>query len=138
VGQAYIGQHLENAPWVFASSMTTLAGIAAGGSTPKITALAPGAGTGASITSQVGYDQAGSFILTAGTGPTGGSAISVAFGTPLGAAPSSVQVTAGNSSAGGVASITVGAISATKSGFTIFASAGTLSAAYVISYQVIR
>lgn len=137
-GQDYVGSKVNTAPQVFTQAVQTQAGITAGGLAPKITALAA-AGSLAAVSAQVGYDQAGSFVLTAGTTPTGGSICTVTFGRPLNAAPSSVLVACGDQTNAATTSINVSAISVTKTGFTVFAgSAATLAHTYLISYQVIK
>lgn len=135
-GQNFQGKYVEGAQAVFAHKITTTEGIAAGGYPPTVAILA-GAGTVGSITSQVGYDQAGSFILTAGTASiNGGSLVSVTFGQPLTVAPLAVNVNAGYTA--GTFSLAVGAVSVSKTGFVIQGGAPTSGAAYLISYQVIK
>jgi len=137
-GQDYVGSKVNAAPQVFTQQVTTQQGIRAGGYQPKVAALAA-AGSLAAISAQVGYDQAGSFVLTAGTTPTGGSIATVTFGQPLSAAPSSVNVTCGDQTNAATTSLVVGAVSVTKSGFTVYSgTAATLNHAYLISYQVFR
>ena len=140
-GDVAIGSKVETAPMIFTRTATTQAGIAAQGSKPTIAVLS-GAGTAATaaaVSGQVGVDQAGSFILTAGgtsAAPAGGSLCSVTFGTPLSAAPVSVTVAAGNiwTSTG----LAVGAVAISKSGFNIAGAAPAGTATYQISYQVIK
>lgn len=135
-GQAVIGQKVEPAPESFAQTITTYGGIAAAGNVPTVAILA-GAGTVGSITAQNGYDQAGNFVLTAGTATiNGGSLCSVTFGQPLTATPSAVIVNAGYTA--GTFSLGVGAVSVSKTGFVVQGGAPTSGAAYLISYQVIR
>jgi hypothetical protein len=136
VGQVVVGSKVEWAPESFAQTITTYAGIAAAGNVPTVAILA-GAGTVGSITSQNGYDQAGNFILTAGTASiNGGSLCSVTFGQPLTATPSAVIVNAGYTA--GTLGLAVGAVSVSKSGFVIQGPAPASGAAYLMSYQVIR
>lgn len=136
IGQAAEGSKAEFSPMAFAAPVTTYQGITAAGNVPVVAILA-GAGTVGSVTAQNGYDQAGNFVLTAGTATiTGGSLASVTFGQPLTAPPSSVIVTAGYTS--GTVSLAVGAVSVTKTGFVIQGGAPASAAAYLISYQVIR
>ena len=135
-GQNFQGKRVQASPEIFGNKITTTAGIAAGGYPPTVAILA-GAGTVGSITSQVGYDQAGSFILTAGTASiNGGSLASVTFGQPLSVAPVSVTVNAGYTA--GTFSLGVGAVSLSKTGFVVQGGAPTSGAAYLISYQVIK
>ena len=135
-GQNFQGKRVQASPEIFGNKITTTAGIAAGGYPPTVAILA-GAGTVGSITSQVGYDQAGSFILTAGTASiNGGSLASVTFGQPLSIAPSAVIVDAGYTA--GTFGLAVGAVSVTKSGFVVQGPAPVSAAAYLISYMVIR
>jgi hypothetical protein len=135
-GQNFQGKDVHPSPTVFGSKITTTAGIAAGGYPPTV-AILPGAGTVGSITSQGGYDQAGSFILTAGTASiNGGSLASVTFGQPLAVAPVSVLVNAGYTA--GTFSLGVGAVSVSKTGFVVQGGAPQSGAAYLISYQVIK
>lgn len=137
-GQSFVGSQVFGAKGIFAKKVITTDGLAAGGAVPTVAALTA-AGTGGAISAQAGYDQAGSFVLTAGTSPAAGSVASVTFGEALSAAPVSVVVTSGNQSAGGAAGISAGVVSVSKTGFTVFANtAGTLSGAYLINYQVIR
>ena len=135
-GHNFQGKRVQASPEIFGNKITTTAGIAAGGYPPTVAILA-GAGTVGSITSQVGYDQAGSFILTAGTASiNGGSLASVTFGQPLAVAPVSVTVNAGYTA--GTFSLGVGAVSVSKTGFVVQGGAPASGAAYLISYQVIK
>jgi len=135
-GQAVIGSKVEWAPESFAQTVTTYGGIAAAGNVPTVAILA-GAGTVGSITAQNGYDQAGNFVLNAGTATiVGGSLCSVTFGQPLTATPSAVVVGAGYTA--GTVSFAVGAVSVSKTGFVVQGGAPTSGAAYLISYQVIK
>ena len=135
-GQAVVGKKVVDVAEIHTVKLTTTDGLAAGGNVPTVAILA-GAGTVGSITGQAGYDQAGSFILTAGTATiNGGSLASVTFGQPLSAAPVSVVVNAGYTA--GTFSLGVGAVSVSKTGFVVQGGAPTSGAAYLISYQVIR
>ena len=135
-GQNFQGKQVEDAPVVYGQKITTTDGIAAGGYAPTVAILA-GAGTVGSITGQGGYDQAGSFILTAGTASiNGGSLASVTFGKPLAVAPLAVNVNAGYTA--GTFSLGVGAVSVSKTGFVVQGGAPQSGAAYLISYQVIK
>jgi len=136
-GQNYQGKKVFSEGVIVGGKLTTTNGLAAGGNVPTI-ALLPGAGTVGSITQQNGYDQAGNFILTAGTASiVGGSLCSVTFGQPLTQTPVSVVVTAGYTT-GTVSAGGVGAVSVSKTGFVIQGSAPGSAAAYLVSYQVIR
>lgn len=135
-GQNYQGKQVETPPVIFAKKITTCSGVAMGGNVPTVAILA-GAGTVGSITSQNGYDDAGNFILNAGTASIlGGSLCSVTFGSTFSSTPSSVIVTAGYTA--GTTSLGVGAVSVSKTGFVVQGSAPGSAAAYLISYQVIR
>ena len=135
-GQNYQGKQVETAPVVYSKKVTACGGIAVGGNVPTVAILA-GAGTVGSITSQNGYDDAGNFILNAGSASIlGGSLCSVTFGQPFSVAPSSVIVTAGYTT--GTVSLGVGAVSVSKTGFVVQGAAPGSAAAYLISYQVIR
>ncbi len=138
-GQVVVGSHVETAPWIFTQSLTSQKIPSASGTSPTVATVTAGAGTGASVSAVTGYDQAGNFTVTAGTSPAAGTICTVTFGTPLAAAPSSVVVNASNTKAGAAAGITVGAIGLSKSGFAVFGNtAGSLSATYLINYQVIQ
>jgi len=135
-GQALIGQHSEPLPTAFGGQITTYNGIAAAGNVPTV-ALLPGAGTVGSVTAQIGYDQAGSFVLNAGTASiAGGSLCSVTFGQPLAAAPSAVVVDAGYTA--GTVAFGCGAVSVTGKGVVVQGGAPASGASYLISYMVIR
>jgi hypothetical protein len=135
-GQSLVGSEVNQNKVVFGKKITTTDGIAVGGNVPTVAILA-GAGTVGSITSQNGYDQAGNFVLNAGTASiAGGSLASVTFGEPLSATPVAVNVNAGYTS--GTFGLTVGAVSVSKTGFVIQGAAPVSGAAYLISYQVLR
>jgi hypothetical protein len=138
-GQLFEGSEVKGSKHIFAQPITTTGGIAAGGNVPTVAAVNPGAGTGASISSQAGYDMAGSFVLTAGTGPLTGTMATVTFGSPLVNAPVSVNVTIGNQGLGAATGISGGAVSLAKTGFSVYANAaGTLGGPYLVCYQVFR
>ena len=123
---------------VFGGAISTTQGIVAGGYKPSLT-VQTAAGAGASVGSQVGTDQAGSFVLTAGSASTaGGSQVVLTFATPLPSTPVSVNVTAGNTTSSATTNVSAGAISVSKSGFTVYSSAPAANATYLISYQVFR
>ncbi len=140
-GDVAIGSKVQASPQIFARTITAQSGIAAQGSKPTIATLS-GAGTAvtaAAVSGQVGVDQAGSFILTAGgtsAAPAGGSLCSVTFGTPLAAAPVSVTVSAANIWT--TTGLACGAAAITKTGFNITGAAPAGTATYQISYQVIK
>ena len=136
-GQAYIGSKVETAPTVLSANITTQAGIRAGGLTPTLALVASNAGTGASITTATGFDQAGHFSITAGTSPTTGTMCTVVFGRPLNATPSSIQVTGADTS--GVTNASYGATSWSKTGFSVVSNAAmTLNHVYLFAYQVVQ
>jgi hypothetical protein len=135
-GQNFEGAKVETAQQIFGKKVITTGGLAAGGNVPTI-AILSGAGTVGTITQQNGYDQAGNFILTAGSASIfGGSLASVTFGSPLSATPVAVNVSAGYTS--GTTSLAVGAVSVSKTGFVIQGGAPASAAAYLMSYQVIK
>lgn len=115
-------------------------GISAGGSIPSIGTLPVGAGTAASISGTVGFDQAASFTISnANVTPTaGGSMIAVTFGSQLSAAPAAVVVSAANTTTGGTLQIAMGAGALATSGFTIFSSPLGSVSSYLVSFQVIK
>ena len=124
-GQNVAGAEAVGSPVVFGGLITPTQGIQAGGGQPTLTALTA-AGLAATVTAQVGTDQAGSFLLTAGTASTaGGSQVSVTFATPLPSAPASVNVTYANTS--GTTQLAAGALSLTTTGFVIASAAPTAS-----------
>ena len=135
-GQNYQGKQVETAPVVYSKKVTACGGFAVGGNVPTV-AILSGAGTVGSITQQNGYDDAGNFILNAGTASiAGGSLCSVTFGSPFASTPSAVVVNAGYTA--GTFSLGVGAVSVAKTGFVVQGAAPASGAAYLISYQVIR
>jgi hypothetical protein len=138
-GQVFIGKEVLGAPVVTARKLTTAGGIAAGGNVPAIT-LTSNAGSSATVTSQVGYDQAGSFVLTAGTTATvGGTIATVVFGDALSAAPVAVLMSAANTTAAATTNLDIGALAITSKGFSIYAAGSALtSATYLVSYNVWR
>jgi hypothetical protein len=135
-GQVIPGTEVVSSPLLVGGLLTPTSGIQAGGGQPTLTALTA-AGLAAAVSAQVGTDQAGSFLLTAGTASTaGGSQVSVTFATPLPSAPAAVNVTYGNTS--GTTQLAAGALSLTTTGFVIASAAPTASSAYLVCYQVIR
>ena len=137
-GQVYVGSHVETAPVVFGAAVTTDAGIVAGGGLPTLGTFAT-LGTGSSIGSQVGTDQAGSFVLTLGTQvPTGGTQLSVTFATPLPSAPAAVVVNVADTTASATTNPAWGATAYSTTGFVIYGGVTTASHTYLVSYQVIR
>ncbi len=137
-GVNYQGSEVFADPVLFGRVITTGKGIQAGGFTPTVAAGST-QGTAATITSQVGTDQAGSFVLTTGTQtPLGGTIATVTFGEPLPAAPASVNVTFGNTTAGATTTIAAGAIALGTTGFSIQGAATAASSTYLVSYQVFR
>jgi hypothetical protein len=135
-GQNIPGTEVVSSPLLVGGLLTPTSGIQAGGGQPTLTALTA-AGLAATITLQVGTDQAGSFLLTAGTASTaGGSQVSVTFATPLPSAPASVNVTFANTS--GVTNLAAGALSLSTTGFVVASAVPTATNAYLVCYQVIR
>ena len=134
-GVAYIGQKVEAASQIFAGVVTQQQVPHAGGTAPKVTLFASNAGTGAALSAVTGYDMAGSFTITAGTGPIAGTACTVTFGRPLAAAPVAVNVTVQDTS--GSTNTAFGALALAKTGFSVYANAATtLNHVYLVSYQV--
>ncbi len=113
--------------------------MAAAGLTPTI-ALTTNAGSSATVTSQGGYDMAGSFVYTAGTTATvAGTLATVTFGQKLSAAPVSVVASAANTTAGATTNLDIGALAVTSSGFSLYAAGSALtSATYLVYYQVVK
>ena len=135
-GQLYEGAKVFSAKVIYGKKVVCTNGIGAAGAVPSVS-LTSNAGSAATVTSQAGYDMAGSFVLNAGTASiNGGSLASVTFGQPLSIAPSAVIVDAGYTA--GTFGLAVGAVSVTKSGFVVQGPAPVSAAAYLISYMVIR
>ena len=88
-----------------------------GGGTPPALAAGAGAGAGATVGSQLGFDMAGSFVVTTAGVPAAGALATVTFGTALNAAPAAVLVTCWDNT--GAAAIAVGPTSISKTGFTV-------------------
>ena len=107
-----------------------------GGGTPPTLAVAAGAGSGASISAQLGFDIGGSFnLLTAGT-PAAGALATVTFGTALNAAPAAVIVTCWDIT--GAAAVAVGPTSISATGFTVSTGATATTAHHLlVTYQVL-
>jgi hypothetical protein len=136
-GQAFLGADVHGAKQLFASKVVPCGGIAAAGNVPTI-ALTTNAGSSSTVTSQAGYDMAGSFVLTAGTAATAaGTIASVTFGNVFAATPPAVLVTAANTTAGATTNIDIGALAVSKTGFSIYAAGSMLtSATYLVNYCV--
>jgi len=131
----YPGQKLETPPTIFASVVTQQQIPHAGGTAPKVALFASNSGTGAAISAVTGYDMAGNFTITAGTGPIAGTACTVTFGRPLAAAPVAVNVTVQDTT--GSTNTAFGALALAKTGFSVYAnSTWTLNHVYLVSYQV--
>lgn len=138
-GNLLTGQDLRTTPTTMTGKLTLTGGLASGGNVPTVTALALNGGTGSAISSQLGYDMAGSFVLTGGTSMAAGTIATVTFGSPLAAAPSAVLVSSANTKAAAAAGISAGAVAVTANGFSVFAAtAGTIGGTYLISYMVVR
>ena len=134
-GQAIIGSKVETSPAVFAGVVTQQQVPHSGGTAPKVTLFGSNSGTGASVGAVTGYDMAGNFTITAGTGPIAGTACTVTFGRPLAAAPVAVNVTVQDTS--GSTNVAFGALALSKTGFSVYANAATtLNHVYLVSYQV--
>ena len=146
LGQFTQGQTLVEAQTVFDSFPVVLnRGLKAdqtnlyGKPTVTLNATATGAGTGATVTNQIGSDFAGRFTLTGGTAPAAGSIATVAFATPLGAAPSCVILNlADNILAANVAPLACAASGISSSGFTIDAGQLVVAHTYTLNYFVIQ
>ena len=137
-GQVVVGAQVVADPVVYGNVVCTTQGIQAGGGVPTVTALTP-AGLAAAVSSQVGTDQAGSFVLTAGTAANaGGTQLSVTFATPLPVAPASVNVNVADTTSAATTTLAWGATGYSTTGFTIFGGATTASHTYLVSYQVYR
>ena len=135
LGQAIIGSKVETVPTVFSQPVTQQQVPHSGGTAPKVALFASNSGTGASISAVTGYDMAGNFTITAGTGPIAGTACTVTFGRPLAAAPVAVNVTVQDTS--GSTNTVFGALALSKTGFSVYANTTwTLNHAYLVSYQV--
>jgi len=135
LGQAIIGSKVETVPTVFSQPVIQQQVPHSGGTAPKVALFASNSGTGASVSAVTGYDMAGSFTITAGTGPIAGTACTVTFGRPLAAAPVAVNVTVQDTS--GSTNTAFGALALSKTGFSVYAnSTWTLNHAYLVSYQV--
>ena len=136
-GQNIQGSKVEALPVQFAYSPVMLGGpITAAGYVPTIALLA-GAGSIGSITSQAGYDMAGSFNLVSGTLVSlGGNLATVTFGQALTSAPSAVVVTAAPQA--GTTAFAVGATAISKTGFTIFGPNPGATGTFAVNYMVYR
>ena len=139
VGQNYEGSKVQGVKEIFAKKAVFCGGIGAAGNVPTV-ALTSNAGTLATITSQLGYDMAGSFVLTAGTASTAaGTVATVVFGDPAAATPVSVVMSAANTTAGATTNLTVGALAVSKTGFSVYAAgAPVVNDTYLVSYMVMR
>lgn len=138
-GQLYEGSQVFNQKTIFGKKVVCTNGIGAAGAVPNIV-LTSNAGSAATVTSQLGYDMAGSFVLNAGTATTvAGTLATVTFGQVDAATPVAVLVTAANTTAGATTNLDVGALAVSKTGFSIYGAGqpGT-SATYLINYMVLR
>jgi hypothetical protein len=136
-GQAIIGSRVETAPMVFSQPVTQQQTPHSGGTAPKVTAWASNSGTGASIGAVTGYDMAGNFAITAGTGSLAGTMCTVTFGRPLAASPVAVNVSVADTTAGAATNPVVGALALSKTGWALYSGTNlTLNHVYLISYQV--
>jgi hypothetical protein len=138
-GQLFEGSQVFSQKTIFGKKVVCTNGIGAAGAVPNI-ALTSNAGTTATVTSQLGYDMAGSFVLTAGTAATvAGTIATVTFGQVDAATPVAVLVTAANTTAGATTNLDVGALAVSKTGFSIYAaSSAVTSDTYLINYMVLR
>ena len=138
-GQLYEGAKVFSAKVIYGKKVVCTNGIGAAGAVPSVS-LTSNAGSAATVTSQAGYDMAGSFVLNAGTAATvAGTVATVTFGQVDAATPVAVLVTAANTTAGATTNLDVGALNLSKAGFSIYAAGqpGT-SATYLINYMVLR
>jgi hypothetical protein len=138
-GQVFQGADLFSSKSVFARKIVATNGIGAAGAVPNL-ALTTNAGSSATITSQAGYDMAGSFVLTAGTTATAaGTVATVTFGQVDAATPVAVLVSAANTTAGATTNLDVGALAVSKSGFSIYSAGSALTSnTYLLNYMVLR
>ena len=112
-----------------------VSGLYGTGTAPTLAAGA-GAGAGASVGSQLGFDIAGSFVITTAGSPAAGALATVTFGTALSAAPAAVIVTGWDNT--GAAVIAVGPTSISKTGFTVSTGATAVTAhGLLINYAVL-
>ena len=138
VGQLYEGSKVWNAKQIDGKQIVCTHGIGAAGAVPSVS-LTSNAGSSATVTSQLGYDMAGSFVYTAGTTATvAGTLATVTFGQVDSATPVAVLVTAANTTAGATTNLDVGALAVSKSGFSVYSASSALtSATYLINYMVL-
>jgi hypothetical protein len=139
VGQLYEGSKVSNVKQIFGKKVVCTNGIGAAGAVPNIV-LTTNAGSSATVTSQAGYDMAGSFVYTAGTTATvAGTLATLTFGQVDAATPVAVLVTAANTTAGATTNLDVGALNLSKSGFSIYSASSALTSdTYLINYMVLR
>lgn len=136
-GQVIVGSKVNAAPNVFTNEAVFQHIPHAGGTSPKAALFGLNSGTGASVSAVTGYDGAGNFTITAGTGSLAGTMASVTFGRALSAAPSSVNVTVADSTAGASTNVVAGGLAFSKTGFSVYSgTALTLAHTYLVSYQV--
>jgi hypothetical protein len=138
-GQLYEGSKVFNVKAIFGKKIVATNGIAAAGAVPTV-GLTTNAGSSATITSQAGYDMAGSFVLTAGTTATvAGTICTVTFGQVDAATPVAVLVSSANTTAGAATNLDVGALNLSKSGFSIYSAGSALTSnTYLVNYMVLR
>ena len=135
-GQVAVGAKVESAPLITTGKMTAAAGFAIGGNIPTVT-IGAGAGTVGAISAVTGYDQAGSFTLTAGTANIqAGTLATVTFGQPLTVAPLAALVNM--YAPAGTLGIAVGAFGLSKTGFSIGGQVPVSGAAYTVTWFVVR
>lgn len=111
-----------------------LRGIFGGGTAPTLAAGA-NAGTGATVGSQLGFDVAGSFVITIGTSPAAGALATVTFGLALNAVPASVILSCWDQTA--AAGVAVGPTSISKTGFTVSGPSSTATHTLLVNYAVL-
>lgn len=113
-----------------------LQGINGSGTAPTV-AAGTGAGTGATITSQLGHDLGGSFVITAAGTPAAGVDATVTFGTALTAAPASILFSIQNTTAN-TPITTCYLTSIASTGFAISNTAALVATdTYLVNYQVV-
>ena len=113
-----------------------VSGLYGTGTVPTL-AVGAGAGSGASISAQLGFDIGGSFnLLTAGT-PAAGALATVTFGTALSAAPSMIMLNGWDATAATPVGVALGATSIATTGFTVSGPALTAAHHILINYFVL-
>lgn len=136
-GQVIVGSKVNSAPTVFTQPVYQQQVPHSAGTAPKVALFGLNSGTGASVSAVTGYDMAGSFTITAGTGSLAGTMASVTFGRSLAAAPVAVNVTVADSTAAASTNVVAGGLAFKTTGFAVYSgTALTLNHTYLVSYQV--